>query len=282
MLAEVSGRIRFGVALSELGRRSKRRSSENEGPTRADLDAFCRELSRATGLDIVAYAAPRYDRLLHRLKAGEVDLAWLSPLVTLAALRADVSPVALPERGDSAWYWSALFVRADSPRCTLSGLRGAQAFWVDEGSASGYLMMRAALDAEGFDVERDFQSQTFAHSHDAVVSAVLADPNAVGATYLHLDPSGATQRAGWGGAAVTIVKRAGPIPSDVLAASSTLEPSAIAALRRALCESPPAELLAAGQILFRARRFVPAAPAQLAHLRALERYLIRATSFAAR
>ncbi len=282
MLPAVSGRIRFGVALSELGRRSKRPSRESEGPTRADLDAFCRALSEATRLDIVGYAAPRYDRLLHRLRAGEVELAWLSPVAALAALRADVSPVALPERGDTAWYWSALFARADSPLRSLGDLGRARAFWVDEGSASGYLMMRAALDAEGLDVERGFASQTFARSHDAVVSAVLDDPGAVGATYVHLDRGGAIDRAGWGDAQVEVLRRAGPIPSDVLAASSALDASVITALRRALCEAPTEALLAAGQILFRARRFVPVDPAQLAHLRALERYLIRATSFAGR
>lgn len=282
MLFAVSSRIRLGVALSELGRRSKRRADDVDGPTRANLDQFCEQLSRASGLDIVAYAAPRYDRLLHRLKAGEVDLAWLSPVVALAALRAEVSPVALPERGESAWYWSALFVRADSPIHSLSNLHRARAVWVDEESASGYLVMRAALDAEGFDVEKGFAAQSFARTHDAVVRAVLEDPNAVGATYLHLDANGAVANAGWGSAKVEVLKRAGPIPSDVLAASSALSAAEIASLRRALCELPSDPLLEAGQSLFGARRFVLADPAQLAHLRALERYLIRTTSFATR
>ena len=284
MLPAVSSRIRLGVALSELGRGTRRRATGtgNEGPTRADLELFCAELSRSAGLDVVGYAAPRYDRLLHRLEAGEVELAWLSPVVALAALRAEVSPIALPERGDSAWYWSALFVRADSPLHSVSNLHRAHAVWVDEESAAGYLVIRAALDAEGFDVDRGFERQTFARTHDAVVSAVLEDPNAVGATYFHLDSSGAISNAGWGSAKVEVLKRAGPIPSDVLAASSALEPAVVAALRRALCESPSSALLEAGQALLRARRFVPADPAQLAHLRALERYLIRARSFARR
>lgn len=282
MLPAVSPRIRLGVALSELGRRSKRREEPSDGPTRAELDRFCSELSSATGLDIVAYAAPRYDRLLHRLKAGEVDLAWLSPVVALAALRAEVSPVALPERGESAWYWSALFVRAGSPLHSVSNLHRARAVWVDEDSASGFLVMRAALRAEGFDVEHGFAAQSFARTHDAVVRAVLDDESAVGATYLHLDASGAIESAGWGSAEVEVLKRAGPIPSDVLAASSALDQRAVRALSTALCESPSPALLDAGRALFRARRFVPADPAQLAHLRALERYLIRTTTFPTR
>lgn len=282
MLLPVASRIRLGVALSELGRRTKQRTTASEGPTRADLDLFCGELSRAVGLDIAPYAAPRYDRLLHRLEAGEIDLAWLSPVVALAALRAEFSPVALPERGDSAWYWSALFVRADSPLHSVSNLGRAHAVWVDQESASGYLVMRAALDADGFDVDRGFGRQTFARAHDAVVGTVLEDPNAVGATYFHLDSSGAISNAGWGSAKVEVLKRAGPIPSDVLAASSALAPAVVSALQGALCESPSSALLQAGRALFRARGFVAADPAQLAHLRALERYLIRARSFAAR
>jgi phosphonate transport system substrate-binding protein len=282
MLSPVAPRIRLGVALSDLGRRTKRRSESMEGPTRADLDAFCEELSAATGTTIVAYAAPRYDRLLHRLKAGEIDLAWLSPVVALTALRSEVVPLALPERGESAWYWSALFVREDSPLHSVSNLHRARAVWVDQESASGFLVMRAALSAEGFDVDSGFASQSFARSHDAVVRAVLEEPSAVGATYLHLDASGAVASAGWGSARVQVLKRAGPIPSDVLAASSTLDRATADAVRTSLCEGAAPALAEAGTRLFHARRFVPADGAQLAHLRALERYLIRTTSFASR
>lgn len=282
MLGAVTSRIRLGVALSEVGRRAKRRGEHAEGPTRAELDAFCTELSLATRLEIVPYAAPRYDRLLHRLKAGEVELGWLSPVVALAALRSEIDPVVLPERGGSAWYWSALFVRADSPLHSVTNLHQARAVWVDEGSAAGYLVMRAALHAEGFDVETGFASQSFARTHDAVVREVLADPGAVGATYLHLDDTGAVAGAGWGAAEVEVLKRAGPIPSDVLAASSTLDKSCIARIQAALCESPGPALLEAGQSLFHARGFVAADAAQLAHLRALERYLIRSDSYTPR
>jgi ABC-type phosphate/phosphonate transport system substrate-binding protein len=277
----VSARIRMGVALSEIGRRTKRRepgAPEGAGPTRADLDSFCAALSRATGLDIVAYAAPRYDRLLHRLKVGEVELAWLSPVVALAALRAEVVPVALPSRGDSPWYWSALFTRDDSPLTSVERLASARAVWVDEESASGYLVMRAALASEGFDVDHGFRAQSFALSHDEVVREVMADPSAVGATYLHLDAEGTPVRAGWGRAPVRVLKRAGPIPSDVLAASSSLPVSALQAVQRALCLEPSAEVMAHARSLFGADHFAAADPAQLAHLRALERWLIKSAS----
>jgi len=274
----VSERIRLGVALHELGRASKRATSSSDGPTREELDAFCDHLGRAADLEIVAYAAPRYDRLLHRLKLGEVDLAWLAPVVALDALRSDVTPVALPARGDTSWYWAALFVRDDSPLFGLATLHQARAVWVDERSASGYLVIRAALEAEGFDVDRGFQSQSFARSHEAAVREVLADPYAVGATYLHLDQAGSVSRAGWGDARVRELKRAGPIPSDVLAASSTLKNDALERIRRALCDSPSPEIGQSALPLFGASRFTPVGRAEFAHLRALERYLIRSAA----
>jgi ABC-type phosphate/phosphonate transport system substrate-binding protein len=272
----VASRIRLGVALSDLGRATKRRGQASEAPTQALLSAFSESLSRAAGLSIVPYAAPRYDRLLHRLKQGEVELAWLAPVVALTALRSDVAPVALPVRGDTPWYWAALFVREDSSLHSLANLHQAKVVWVDRDSASGYLVMRAALHADGFDVERGFREQTFGQTHDRVVREVLADGATVGATYLHLDGEGRIARAGWGDARVHILKRAGPIPSDVLAAASTLPADAIAAVRRALCEAPPPDLVETGQALFGAKGFLPADRAQLAHLQALERYLIHA------
>jgi ABC-type phosphate/phosphonate transport system substrate-binding protein len=238
------------------------------------LNAFCTALSNAANLEIVPYAAPRYDRLLHRLKQGEVELAWLAPVVALMALRAEVSPIALPVRGETPWYWAALYVREDSELHSLANLHRARVAWVDRDSASGHLVMRAALHSEGFDVERGFAEQTFEKTHDAVLRAVLADPLTVGATYLHLDGDGKVARAGWGDAGVRELKRAGPIPSDVLGAASTLPAKTVEALRTALCERPGPELGLAARALFGAHSFVVADRAQLAHLQALERYLI--------
>ncbi len=264
----------MGVALSELGRRTKRRGARAPGPTRGELDAFCEALSAATGLDVVPYAAPRYDRLLKRLHLGEVDLAWLPPVVALSALRDDAVPVALPVRGDTPWFWSALFTRSNSQIASLEDLRRARAVWVDGDSASGYLVIRAALRADGVNPDSLFQSELFAQSHEEAVRAVLADPASVGATYMHLDADGELVRSGWGVAPVRVLKRAGPIPADVLAAASGLAPASRERVASALADPDP-ELLAASSTLFSARRFLVAERAHLAHLEALGRYLIR-------
>jgi phosphonate transport system substrate-binding protein len=284
----------MGVALSEVGREAARQRSRSPtgghararvatpihgtafGPTRTELDAFCRALSECTKLPIVPYAAPRYDRLLHRLRAGEIELGWLAPVVALEALRHGIVPVALPLRGQSPWFWTALFVRQDSPIESQRDLAGARAVWVDRESASGYLVMRAALRADGVEVERLFSTESFASSHDAVVRTVMSDPKAVGATYAHLDGDGRVERAGWGAERVRVLRTAGPIPSDVLAASSTLAPVHVARVRDALVSGDGEPLASATSGLFSARGFVAADRAHLAHLEMLGRYLIRA------
>lgn len=291
----MSDRIRLGVALSEVGRETARqrlrapsgaarralRESEAEaaaaaGPTRAELEAFCRALGEATSLPIVAYAAPRYDRLLHRLRAGEVELGWLAPVVALDALRQGIVPVALPLRGSTPWFWTALFVRHDSKIESLADVAGSRAVWVDKESASGYLVIRAALRADGFDVDRAFSGESFASTHDAVVRAVMSDRQAVGATYVHLDSEGNVARAGWGNERVRVLRTAGPIPSDVLAASPSLPAKHLTRVRDALVSGGSKALVTATSELFAARGFLAAERSHLSHLELLGRYLIRA------
>jgi phosphonate transport system substrate-binding protein len=271
-------RIRMGVALEEVGRKRGPTSAgargKDDAPTRAKLESFCRALAEATELPIVAYAAPRYDRLLHRLRAGEVELGWLAPLVALQALRAGVVPVALPLRGSAPWFWTALFARPDSRIESVADLGRARAVWVHRGSASGYLVIRAALRAGGLDVDGIFSNERFALSHAAVVREVLSDRDAVGATFVHLDADGKVERAGWGSERVRVLRTAGPIPSDVIAASSTLGAEPTSRVRQALVTGGSQELARATADLFSARGFAPAERAHLAHLEQLGRYLI--------
>jgi ABC-type phosphate/phosphonate transport system substrate-binding protein len=191
-------------------------------------------------------------------------------------LRLGIVPVALPLRGTTPWFWTALFVREDSRIESLADLSGARAVWVDPESASGYLVIRAALRADGFDVERAFSAESFASTHDAVVSAVMSDRHAVGATYVHLDAEGNVARAGWGKERVRVLRTAGPIPSDVLAASPALAEKNVARVRDALVSGGTKALVTATAELFSARGFLAAERSHLSHLELLGRYLIRA------
>ena len=106
-------------------------------------------------------------------------------------------------------------------------LEGARAAWVDRQSVSGYLLIRAHLRSLGIMPERAFTSDRFFGSHEAVVRAVVDGSADVGATFIHLDERPGRReprilRAGWGDAKVRVIAHAGPIPSDVVAASTRL------------------------------------------------------------
>jgi phosphonate transport system substrate-binding protein len=213
--------------------------------------------------------------LLRRLRLGEVDLAWLPPVLALTAMPTDATPVALPIRGAHSWFWSALFSNPSSPISSTADLEKAHAVWVNADSASGYLVMRAALRADGINPDVVFAQQSFAQSHDAMVRSVLADERCVGATYLHLDERGTAASAGWGDAEVTVLKRAGPIPADVLAASNELSVAARKDIEAALVQASHPQLNQAAQDLFFASSFARAESMHLAHLGVLGRYLLR-------
>jgi len=236
---------------------------------RARLFAFCAALGRAIG----APAEPRdfddYPSLLDAMGAGGLDLAWLPPIVAMrAAAGGRALPIALPVRRGVASFHSALFAPVGSAIQRPPDLAGARVAWVDRQSASGYLLIRAALRAQGVELEHAFAEEHFFGSHEAVVRAVLEGTADVGATYLHHDSAGSgIWRAGWGDANVHIVARVGPIPSDVIAAGIHVPVSQMRAVQRALTEGVQGELVSAANVLMEADKFVPS---ESGHLKPLE------------
>lgn len=236
---------------------------------RARLFAFCSALTKASGLPTEPRDFDDYPSLLDAMAAGSLDLAWLPPILAMRAASGGRSlPIALPVRRGVSSFHSALFTVVGSAIQRPPDLNGARVAWVDRQSASGYLLIRAALRAQGVDLAQAFAEEHFFGSHDAVVQAVLEGTADVGATYLHHDASGTgIWRAGWGDANVHIVARVGPIPSDVIAAGIHVPVSQIRAVQRALTSGGHPELAAASSVLMEADKFVVA---ESAHLKPLE------------
>jgi phosphonate transport system substrate-binding protein len=252
-------RVRVGIALTN-------------GSTREHVDTFCRALSAATELDVTGIALWHYHRLLEALEAGDVDVAWLPPLLAAQATHdGRAIPLAVPVRGGVSSYSTALFVLEHSRLRSAQDLVGVRAAWVDRQSVSGYLLIRAHLRSLGVTPERAFTSDRFFGSHEAVVRAVVEDSADVGATFIHLDERPGRQeprilRAGWGDAKVRVIAHAGPIPSDVVAASTGLGAAEARLVQDALLHGRHAALRAASLALTGADVFVtPVA----AHLRGL-------------
>jgi phosphonate transport system substrate-binding protein len=239
-----AGDIRVGVTLAG-------------GFTRAHLDELCAALGAETRLDVRPVGVWYYHRLVEALDLGHVDIAWLPPILAAQALaRGSVTPIALPIRGGVTSYSTALFARPDGPIRDIGDLDHVRAAWVDRQSASGYLLIRAHLRVLGLDLERAFANDLFAGSHEEVTAAVLGGTADVGASFMHLDPSDDRPvRAAWGTARVRVIAHAGPIPADVIAANTRLDPARADRVRNALVAPRTARLRDAAHALLGAEGF---------------------------
>jgi phosphate/phosphite/phosphonate ABC transporter binding protein len=197
--------------------------------TRAKLTELCEQLSHAVGVVIFPQVTIGYRELSDALEKGQIGFAWLPPMLAIDLEdRHQVVPLALPVRRGTTAYHAAIIAARGGPK-SLDDLRGKRAVWVDPSSAAGYVVPRLHLVGAGFDVNALFAAESFVHTHDAVVDAVLAGRADVGATFCTLDPR--TQRvlqAGWSAAdgtaqkPVEVVALAGPIPNDGVFAATTV------------------------------------------------------------
>lgn len=266
--------IRLGTTLSELGRLTMRPTVRTTGPTHGRLGVLCDALSVALEVPFVPHSVSTYGDLLAGLHWGEIQLAWLPPMIALrAVLRKSAIPIAAPIRAGSAWYWTALFAREDSDIKELSDLDNARVAWVDHMSSAGYLVIRASLRAEGISLEKAFGDEQFVGTHDAVVSAVMGGRADVGATYAHFDDAGRIRNAGWGKQRVRVLKYAGPIPSDILAASSHLDPALTLQIGETLTLDGHSDVKRSAMELLDATGFAPVDRSHLTHLEDLLAYV---------
>jgi phosphonate transport system substrate-binding protein len=266
--------IRLGTTLSEAGRVTVRPLVRAAGPTQGRLGALCDALSIAIEVPVVPHAVQTYTDLLAGLHWGEIHFAWLPPMIALRAMvRGSATPLCVPERAGSAWYWTALFTRPGSGIETTSDLRRARVAWVDHLSSAGYLVIRASLRAEGIDLGEAFGEERFVGTHDEVARAVLMGEVDVGATFAHFDDAGRVRNAGWGRQTVTVLKYAGPIPSDVVAVSPHLPPELAREIGAALTGSGHANVKKAAAELLDATGFVTVGREHLEHLENLLSYV---------
>ena len=228
--------------------------------TRILLDEFCFALSEATGLRVVGAGVWHYQHLMEELGAGHMHLVWLPPLLALRATVEDkVVPVALPVRDGVSTYQAVLFSAPGSPIQTVHDLNGLRAAWVDRQSATGYLIIRAHLEARGVQLKDAFGAEQFLATHEAVADAVLEGRADVGASYVYIDEYGLespSHRAGFGDREVHIVAQSGPIPSDIVAADKRVPVTMQRAVQAALVEGEHTALRRAAKALLCADGFV--------------------------
>jgi phosphonate transport system substrate-binding protein len=249
------------------------RGDDDGAPERA----FVAAAAEALGRDVEVHRAADYRVVLTGLEQRLVDFAWLPPLVGGRALRASlIDPAAIVMRYGDTEYRTALVTRTDSRIRDLKDLRGVRVAWVDRESASGYVVLRAALVRAGVQLTDAFSHEVFLRSHAAVARAVLQGDVDVGATCGHSDQEGVrfarSPFAGDGGisdADLRALFTAGPIPSDLFAVRRDVTPGVRLGIERALLQGLPPRMLAAARALVHADGFEIPTPEHRRMLEAL-------------
>jgi phosphonate transport system substrate-binding protein len=230
----------------------------------AQADRFAAALGAHLSMPVEVHRATDYRVLLASLERGLVDLAWVPPLGAARALRAGtITEVAVTMRNGSSSYLTGLIARKDSKLEEIGDLRGVRAAWVDRESASGYVVIRAALRAAGVKLTEAFSEEVFVRSHAEVARAVAEQRVDVGATCFNfvsgtveIARSGFKDHGGLRDEDVKLLAHAGPIPSDVVGAHKNMSSRMVATLQAALVEARPLAVHEAAKALVHADGFV--------------------------
>src|SRR5690606_4525496 len=114
----------------------------------------------------------------------------------------------------------------DSPLRRIEDLRGGRAAWVDEWSASGYMIPRLRLRLLGFELSSLFREEHFYGTHTAALQAVLDGEADVAGTYTKTNGDGTIIDGPWmqmESARVRLLLTFGEIPQDVFAVGSKVD-----------------------------------------------------------
>jgi phosphate/phosphite/phosphonate ABC transporter binding protein len=230
----------------------------------AAADRFAIALSTLLSAPVEVHRAIDYRVLLASLEQGRVDLAWVPPLAAARAVRAgSITEVAVTMRNGSSSYYTGLIALRESKLETVADLRGVRAAWVDRESASGYLVIRAALRAAGVSLVRAFSEEIFVRSHAEIARALAERRVDVGATCFNfvsgtveIARSGFKDHGGVRDDSIKLLAHAGPIPADMVAAHRGMNSRWIQLIQTALVDARPAAVHLAAKELVHADGFV--------------------------
>src|SRR5258708_22741889 len=107
------------------------------------LQTVCDELAKRMSRPIKPVVLRSYDKLVHRMKDGEVQIAWAPPLIAIELERETQARVRLcSRRAGRLDYMSALFAPTESAIRTPSDLEGKRVAWVANESSDWYVVPR--------------------------------------------------------------------------------------------------------------------------------------------
>lgn len=195
-------------------------------------------LADVLGVPVILHVADSYGDLIDVIAAGRAELAVLPPasFVRARARSPGLQLLASQVAAGATSYSSYIVVRLDDPARRLEDLVGRRLVFVDELSASGFLVPYAAFLDQGIDPATAFASVHFARSHTAAVLDVVEGRADAAGTFSGM-LGYATRKAedlGPAAAEIRILHKAGRIPYDALCASARLPPAVAAKVERAV------------------------------------------------
>jgi phosphonate transport system substrate-binding protein len=240
------------------------------------VDAFAEGLGATLGAAVELHEAGDYRALVAAFEQKRVDFAWMPPLIAARAMRSHAAyPAAIAVRNGATSYMTGLLAMRKSKVESLDDLVGVRVAWVDRESASGYVVIRAALRSRGVSLADAFAEELFVGSHAEVACALREGRADVGGTCFNfVEGTFDIAHAGYeeGGVAhdaVRILAHAGPIPSDVFGVGAGVDPRHFNRVQRALVDERPAKVCDLAKVWMHADAFVRPSPP---HLRMVESF----------
>lgn len=138
-----------------------------------------------------------YHTLLDCLLRGDVDIAWMPPMIMAEAASRGAGLISVMERDGKQGYSACLFTQKDSSVQSLKDLGGKSVAWVERESASGYHYPRHMIADELGDPDKVLGRSSFHGSHSAVCEAVANGWTDVGATYIVAKTDGSVASCAW-------------------------------------------------------------------------------------
>ena len=178
-----------------------------------------------------------YKDLIEGMELGNIDIADMHPFAYVTAYDAGKATIIVQAIVEGSSTYSSLIIAKDSKIKTLKDLVGKRVAFVDPKSSSGYIYPRALLIEKGI-IKKDqpfdkyFEKILFVGSHEKVIAAVLDGSADAGAVW-----SGAIDVAkanGFRTDSLKVIAETKPIPHELIAARSSLDPQIIAKIREAM------------------------------------------------
>jgi phosphonate transport system substrate-binding protein len=203
--------------------------SENVQQVAQNAQPLVDLLQRKLALEIQPFVATDYTGVVEALRAGKLDVAFLTPAsYVLAVNEADIRVILKSHRRGSPSYYAAIITHADSDIRTLEDFRDRTFAFSDPISTSGNVFPRKMFKERGIDPAKDFKNVIFSGGHDATVLAVLNGKVDGGATFANFPDS---KDAAWmqylkdpaEQKKIRVVAYSEPIPADNLVVHSSLD-----------------------------------------------------------